>query len=64
MLLNVGDLVKMRKAHPCGSDQWTITYVGADIKMKCAGCGRIVMLDRPTFEKRIKKVVAPAEPEA
>ena len=63
MLLNVGDLVKMRKAHPCGSDQWTITSVGADIKMKCAGCGRIVMLDRPTFEKRIKKVLTPAAPE-
>ena len=53
----------MRKAHPCGSDQWTITYVGADIKMKCEGCGRVVMLDRPTFEKRIKKIVAPAAPE-
>ena len=64
MLLSVGDLVKMRKGHPCGSDQWTITYVGADIKMKCAGCGRIVMLDRPTFEKRVKKILVHAESEA
>lgn len=60
MLLNIGDVVKMRKAHPCGSDLWTVTYVGADIKIRCQKCGRIVMLDRPTFEKRVKKIVAPA----
>ena len=60
MLLNAGDLVKMRKAHPCGSDLWTVTYVGADIKIRCEKCGRIVMLDRPTFEKRVKKIVTPA----
>lgn len=60
MLLNTGDLVKMRKAHPCGSDLWTVTYVGADIKIRCEKCGRIVMLDRPTFEKRVKKIVTPA----
>ena len=60
MLLNTGDLVKMRKTHPCGSDLWTVTYVGADIKIRCEKCGRIVMLDRPTFEKRVKKIVEPA----
>ena len=63
MLLNIGDLVKMRKAHPCGSDLWTITYVGADIKIRCEKCGRIVMLDRPTFEKRLKKIISSAEKE-
>ena len=63
MLLNVGDLVKMRKAHPCGNDLWTITYVGADIKMRCRKCARIVMLDRPTFEKRMKKIVESAAQE-
>lgn len=62
MLLSVGDQVKMRKAHPCGSDLWTITFVGSDIKIKCDKCARIVMLDRPTFEKRLKKIVVPAEP--
>ena len=60
MLLNTGDLVKMRKPHPCGSDLWTVTYVGADIKIRCEKCERIVMLDRPTFEKRVKKIVTPA----
>lgn len=64
MLLHVGDLVKMRKAHPCGNDLWRITYVGADIKMKCEKCARIVMLDRPTFEKRVKKLVESAAEDA
>ena len=60
MLLNIGDLVKMRKSHPCGNDLWRVTYVGADIKMRCEKCARIVMLDRPTFEKRLKKIVESA----
>ncbi len=61
MLLHVGDLVKMRKPHPCGNDVWKITYVGADIKMRCEKCERVVMLERPVFEKRVKKVVQSAE---
>ena len=61
MLLHVGDLVKMRKPHPCGNDIWKITFVGADIKMRCEKCERIVMLERPVFEKRLKKIVQPAE---
>lgn len=60
MFLSVGDLVKMRKQHPCGNDLWTITYVGADIKMRCEKCAHTVMLDRPTFEKRVKAVVETA----
>ena len=60
MLLNVGDRVRMRKPHPCGNDIWKITYVGADIKMCCEKCSRTVMLDRATFEKRVKKLVTPA----
>ena len=51
------DEVQMRKPHPCGSDRWTVIRVGADIKLKCLGCGRIVMLDRATFVKRRKKVL-------
>ena len=60
MLLNLGDIVKMRKAHPCGSDLWKVVYVGADIKIRCEKCGRIVMLERPVFEKRVKKLVQSA----
>ena len=61
MLLHVGDLVKMRKAHPCGNDLWRVTYVGADIKMRCEKCERVVMLERPVFEKRVKKLLRNAE---
>jgi len=56
--IELGDLVQMRKSHPCGSDKWTIIRVGADIKIRCSGCGRIVMLDRVVFMKRLKKVLA------
>ena len=56
----LGDLVQMRKTHPCGSDKWTVIRVGADIKIRCSGCGRIVMMDRADFTKRMKKVLAHA----
>lgn len=54
----VGDVVKMKKTHPCGSDQWEITRVGMDFGLKCQGCGRWVMIPRPKFEKAVKAVVA------
>ena len=58
--LLLGDLVQMRKTHPCGSDKGTGIRVGADIKIRCSGCGRIVMMDRADFTKRMKKVIAHA----
>ena len=48
----------MRKAHPCGNDLWKVVYVGADIKIRCSGCGRIVMLDRESFLRRRKSVLS------
>lgn len=60
----LGDVVKMRKPHPCGSSEWVITRVGADIKIKCQGCGRIVMLDREVFQKRAAKIIKKAETDA
>ena len=54
----LGDLVQMRKTHPCGSDKWTVIRVGADIKIRCSGCSRIVMMDRADFMKRMKKIIA------
>ena len=56
--LMLGDLVQMRKTHPCGSDRWTVIRVGADIKIRCSGCSRIVMMDRADFMKRMKKIIA------
>jgi hypothetical protein len=53
----LGSKVIMKKDHPCGSNMWTITRVGVDIKIKCDKCGREIMLDRIEFEKKLKKVV-------
>ncbi len=63
-LFGLGDRVMMKKEHPCGSATWVVIRIGADIKIKCEGCGRIVMLDRATFEKRLKKVVVANAPSA
>lgn len=59
--LLLGDLVQMRKKHPCGSDRFTVIRVGADIKIRCEGCGRIVMMDRAEFMKRVKKILGHSE---
>ena len=53
----LGDVIQTRKAHPCGGDTWVVIRTGADIKIKCQTCGRIVMLDRAVFLKRRKKVL-------
>ena len=55
--IRLGDVVQTRKPHPCGSSEWVVTRTGADIKMRCMKCGRIVMLDRETFLKRRKKLI-------
>ena len=51
------DIVQMKKQHPCGSSEWEIIRLGADIKLKCQGCEHIVMLPRSKFEKGMKKVL-------
>ena len=56
-VFELGDIVQMKKMHPCGTDKWEIIRVGADIKIKCVGCGRIVMLPRVKFQKEAKKVI-------
>ena len=56
-----GDIVMMKKAHPCGTNRWKITRVGADIKIECQGCGHIVMMTRQKFEKGLKKVIEKAD---
>ena len=53
----LGSVVTMKKEHPCGSNEWTITRMGADIKIKCNGCGHTVMLSRIEFNKKLKKVI-------
>ncbi|MCX7745724.1 MAG: DUF951 domain-containing protein [Clostridia bacterium] len=54
---SVGDVVELRKEHPCGSKQWEVTRTGADFRIKCLGCLHQVMLPRPKFEKSVKKII-------
>ena len=53
----IGSIVIMKKQHPCGSNEWEVTRIGADIKIKCLNCGRSIMLPRIEFNKKIKKIV-------
>lgn len=54
---HVGDVVKLKKKHPCGSFEWEILRVGADFRLKCAGCGRQVMMARSLVEKNLKAIL-------
>jgi len=65
----LGDVVQLRKPHPCGGSTWTVYRLGADIGLQCASCGHYVMLPRSTLERRLKRFAArgpeiAAEPEA
>lgn len=53
----VGIHVVMKKGHPCGSNEWVILRYGADVKLKCINCSRIVMIERPKFLKQVKKII-------
>lgn len=57
MKYNLGDTVIMKKIHPCGSSEFEIIRLGADIKIKCRKCGRVIMIPRIELNKKIKKVV-------
>lgn len=56
MDIRVGDVVEMKKQHPCGSKEWTVLRVGMDFKLRCMGCGHEVMSPRSKAEKAIRKV--------
>ncbi len=58
---NIGNLVVMKKGHPCGENKWEITKLGADIRIKCTKCGRIVIIPRIEFNKKIKKILEKEE---
>lgn len=54
----VGTKVIMKKQHPCGANEWEITRVGADIKIKCLNCNRTILIPRIDFNKKIKKIIS------
>lgn len=51
------DIVEMKKQHPCGENRWEIVRMGADIRIKCLGCGQLVMMPRREFNRKLKKVL-------
>lgn len=57
LVLQVGDVVELRKGHPCGGYTWRIQRVGVDVGMECLTCGRYVMVPRSRFEARVKRFV-------
>ncbi|MDE6687243.1 MAG: DUF951 domain-containing protein [Lachnospiraceae bacterium] len=52
----IGDIVQMKKPHPCGSKEWEILRTGADFKLRCKGCEHEIMIPRRTFEKSVRSV--------
>ena len=58
MEIRLGDVVRLKKKHPCGSYEWEVVRVGADIGLKCLKCQRRVLLQRSVFERRLKEVVS------
>jgi hypothetical protein len=60
--LFLGDVVRLRRAHPCGASDWRIDRLGADIGLRCQGCGRHVMLDRRLLETRLDGFVTRGDP--
>jgi hypothetical protein len=59
--LQLSDVVRLRKPHPCGSYEWTVTRLGADIGLECKGCGHRIMLTRRELMRRVKAVLPKLE---
>ncbi len=60
-MLTVGEKLRLRKAHPCGSTDWEVLKPGVDVRLRCLGCGRILLLPREKVLKQIKKRLDAAE---
>lgn len=56
MDIQVGDIVKLKKQHPCGSHEWEVLRIGADFRIKCMGCTHQIMIPRKTLEKSVKEI--------
>lgn len=57
MDVRIGDVLLMKKKHPCGCSEFSVLRIGADFRIRCNGCGREVMLERVKVEKNIKKII-------
>ena len=56
MDIQVGNIVKLKKQHPCGSREWEVLRVGADFRLKCLGCGHQIMVSRKLVEKNTRRI--------
>ena len=56
MDINVGDIVRLKKQHPCGNHEWEVLRIGADFRLKCMGCGHQIMIARKIVEKNVKEI--------
>lgn len=56
MDIQVGDIIKMKKQHPCGSHEWEVLRIGADFRLKCVGCGHQIMIARKSVEKNVRDI--------
>jgi len=61
MEIRPGDVVRLKKKHPCGNDEWQVVRVGADIRIKCLKCQRYILLERPVLERRVKALISRGE---
>lgn len=59
MDIQVGDILKLKKEHPCGSKEWEVLRIGADFRVKCLGCERQLMIARKQIEKNVKEIKKP-----
>lgn len=57
---HLGDTVRMKKAHACQANDWEVMRLGADIRLKCMGCGHVIMMPRAEFNRKVKKVLTKA----
>jgi hypothetical protein len=60
-IIKVGDVLEVKKGHPCGAKSFKVLRTGADIKLECTGCGRTLTLERVKVEKMIKKIISAEE---
>ena len=60
--LRLGDVVRLKRAHPCGSTDWSVDRLGADIGIRCQGCGRHVLIERRTLERRLASFLSRGDP--
>ena len=59
MDIQVGDILKLKKPHPCGSSEWEVIRVGMDFKLRCLGCGHLIMVSRKLAEKNCRGIRKP-----